>query len=253
MSRWRAPATAFEISLGPIVAEREGRVYHRLRVTSPGRHVVRVWVGDASFDKTLVATPDGPVSVERVAGARPCMGRVGRARAALRGTARAHLAVADRGGHHVARNPLVGALVGRVGRGGAASPSPARRLSSRRYRWSRLYVVSGLPRSGTSAHDAHDRGRGGPGGVGRRANRRCGQPSGVLRVRTRQAASRRCRLAPGVSGQGGEGDFAPPRPPARYGGLPRRVHAPDDRRGSPVAGEDARTSRGGGARPTPEK
>lgn len=57
-----------DVNLGPVIAEREGRVYHRLRVTSPGRHVVRVRVEEESFDKVLVAAPGGPVSVERVAG-----------------------------------------------------------------------------------------------------------------------------------------------------------------------------------------
>lgn len=57
-----------EVDLGPVIAERKGEVYHRLRVLAPGRHAVRVQVGEESFDKMVVASPKEPVSLERVAG-----------------------------------------------------------------------------------------------------------------------------------------------------------------------------------------
>lgn len=57
-----------QLDLGPIVAEREGRLYYRLKVVADGRHVARVKVGEETFEKTIAATEDGPVSVERTAG-----------------------------------------------------------------------------------------------------------------------------------------------------------------------------------------
>ncbi|MEQ8272109.1 MAG: hypothetical protein RMA76_15750 [Deltaproteobacteria bacterium] len=57
-----------QLDLGPIVAEREGRLYYRLKVASEGRHVARVSVGEATFEKQIVASENGPVSVERAPG-----------------------------------------------------------------------------------------------------------------------------------------------------------------------------------------
>lgn len=56
-----------KIDAGPVVAEREGRVYYRLEVAAPGRHVVRVKSGDVAEEKLVVAAP-GAVSLERIAG-----------------------------------------------------------------------------------------------------------------------------------------------------------------------------------------
>lgn len=53
---------------GPVVAEREGRLYYRLRVEAPGRHVARVFVGGETFEKNVVAAERGAVSLERGAG-----------------------------------------------------------------------------------------------------------------------------------------------------------------------------------------
>ena len=61
-------SSGLDVELGPVLAEREGRVYYRLRVKAAGRHLVLIHVGEASFDKLVVAYPEGPVSLERVAG-----------------------------------------------------------------------------------------------------------------------------------------------------------------------------------------